>query len=206
MVRERRHESATQHATRLIAQQGGMIRTAEALRMGIHPQVFYTLRDSGILEPLSRGVYRLAEQQPLSNRDLVTVAMRIPRAVICLVSALAFHGLTTQIPHMVSVALDRKAESPKLDHPPISVHRFSGESLTAGIEDHTMDGVTVHIYNQEKTLADCFKFRNQIGMDIVLEALKLYKDQGPFDITKLLAYARICRVERVMKPYLEAML
>lgn len=174
--------------------------------MGIHPQVFYELRDSGVLEQMSRGVYRLAEQKPLSNLDLVTVAVRIPRAIICLVSALAFHGMTTQIPHTVSIALDRSAESPKIEHPPVSVHRFSGESLTAGIEDHQIDGVTVHIYSKEKTLADCFKFRNKVGMDVVLEALKLYKDQGAFDIGKLLEYARVCRVERIMKPYLEAML
>jgi predicted transcriptional regulator of viral defense system len=206
MARAVRHESAAQHATRLIERKGGIIRTAEAMQMGIHPQVFYELRDSGVLEQMSRGVYRLAEQKPLSNLDLVTVAMRIPRAVICLVSALAFHGITTQIPHTVSIALNRSAESPKIEYPPVSVHRFSGESLTVGIEDHQIDGVTVHIYSKEKTLADCFKFRNKVGMDVVLEALKLYKDQGSFDIGKLLEYARICRVERIMKPYLEAML
>lgn len=206
MTKGTQHESAAQNAKRLIEQRGGIIRTAEALRMGIHPQVFYELRDSGILEQISRGVYRLAEQKPLTSLDLVTVAARIPRAIICLVSALAFHGITTQIPHAVSIALDRNAESPKIDYPPVSIHRFSGESLTAGIDDHEIDGVTVHIYNKEKTLADCFKFRNKIGMDIVMEALKLYKDQGTFDIGKLLEYARVCRVERVMKPYLEAML
>lgn len=206
MAREIPHESAAQRAKRLIDQRGGIIRTADALRMGIHPQVFYQLWDAGVLEQMSRGVYRLAAQKPLSNVDLVTVAVRFPRAVICLVSALAFHGITTQIPHTVSVAVDRNTESPRIDHPPVSVHRFSGDSLTAGIEDHEIDGVTVHIYNKEKTLADCFKFRNKVGMDVVLEALKLYKDRGAFDIGKLLEYARVCRVERLMKPYLEAML
>ena len=206
MARGVRHESAAQHATRLIEHKGGIIRTAEAMRMGIHPQVFYELRDSGVLEQMSRGVYRLAEQMPVSDLDLVVVATRIPKAVICLVSALAFHGMTTQIPHTISIAIDRNAESPRIDHPPISVHRFSGESLTTGIEDHQIDGVTVHIYSKEKTMADCFKFRNKVGMDVVLEALKLYKDQRAFDIGKLLEYARVCRVERVMTPYLEAML
>ena len=206
MARDIRHESAAQKARQLIEHGGGIIRTAEAMRIGIHPRVFYELRDNGILEQISRGTYRLAEQKPLTNVDLVTVATRIPRAVICLVSAIAFHGITTQIPHSVSIALEKGAESPRINYPPVSVHRFSGESLTAGIEDHLIDGVTVRVYSREKSLADCFKFRNKIGMDIVLEALKLYRDKGPFDIGKLLENARICRVERTMKPYLEAML
>lgn len=206
MARDIRHESAAQKAKRLIEDRGGIIRTAEAMRMGIHPRVFYELRDNGILEQISRGAYRLAEQKPLTDVDLVTVAMRIPRAVICLVSALAFHRITTQVPHSVSIALEKGAESPRMDYPPVSVHRFSGESLTAGVEEHLIDGVTVRVYSKEKTLADCFKFRNQVGMDIVLEALKLYRDQGAFDVGKLLEYARICRVERTMKPYLEAVL
>ena len=206
MARDIRHESAAQKARRLIEHRGGIIRTAEAMRMGIHPRVFYELRDNGILERISRGAYRLAEQKPLTDVDLVTVAMRIPRAVICLVSALAFHKITTQVPHAVSIALEKGAESPRMDYPPVFVHRFSGASLTAGVEDHLTDGVTVRVYSKEKTLADCFKFRNKVGMDIVLEALKLYRDQGAFDIGKLLEYARICRVEKTMKPYLEVML
>jgi len=201
-----RHESAAQKARRLIEHRGGIIRTAEAIRIGIHPRVFYELRDNGILEQMSRGAYRLAEQKPLTDVDLITVATRIPRAVICLVSALAFHRVTTQVPHAVSIALEKGSESPRMDYPPVSAHRFSGESLTAGVEDHLIDRITIRIYSKEKTLADCFKFRNKLGMDIVLEALKLYRDQGAFDVGKLLEYARICRVERTMKPYLEAML
>ena len=206
MARGIGQEPAAEQARRLIEVRGGIIRTAEALRVGIHPSVFYKLRDRGILEQMSRGTYRLAEQKPLTNVDLVTVATRIPRAVVCLISALAFHGITTQIPHAVSIALEKGAESPRMDYPPVSVHRFSGQSLTAGVEEHLIDGVAVRVYSKEKTLADCFKFRNKVGMDVVLEALKLYKGQGVFDVGKLLGYARICRVERTMKPYLEAML
>lgn len=206
MASDIRRESAEQRARRLIEDRGGIIRTADALRIGIHPRVFYELRDNGILEQISRGAYRLAEHKPLTDVDLVTVAMRIPRAVICLVSALAFHGITTQVPHAVSIALEKGAESPRMDYPPVSVHRFSGESLTAGVEAHLIDGVTVRVYSKEKTLADCFKFRNKVGMDIVLEALKLYRDQGAFNVGRLLEYARICRVEGIMRPYLEAIL
>lgn len=154
--------------------------------------------------PATRPI--LADQQPISNIDIVTVAARIPRAVICLISALAFHEMTTQIPHAVSIALERGAEPPRIDYPPLTIHRFSGDSLTEGIQEHMVDGVTVRVYNPEKTLADCFRFRNQIGMDVVLEALKLYKARKPFNVGELLRYARVCRVEAIMKPYIEAML
>ena len=194
------------HARLLIAERNGMIRTRDALSDGIHPSILYRLRDSGVLERVSRGVYRLANEQPISNLDIVTVAARIPRAVICLISALSFHNITTQIPHAVSIALERGSEPPRIEHPPIDLHYFSRESLTAGIETHIIDGVTVRIYSPEKTLADCFKFRNRLGMNIVLEALRFYKEQSPFDVGKMMKYARICRVETIMKPYIEAML
>lgn len=174
--------------------------------MGIHPRTLYELRDRGVLVQLSRGVYQLAERDSLSHPDFVIVAKRCPRAVVCLVSALAFHELTTQIPHEIAIALPQGSETPCIEHPPISVHRFSPESFAAGIERHKLDGVPVRIYSVEKTLADCFKFRNKIGMDVVLEALKLYQGRGRFDASALLHYARICRVKKVMTPYLEALI
>ena len=197
-------ESAFERSKRIICERGGLIRTAEAIKAGVHPRTLYALRDAGVLEQISRGVYRLAAQTPMSNPDLVTVAVRFPKAGVCLVSALAYHGITTQIPHSVSIAIDKGSESPRIEYPPVSVYRFSGESLSAGVEEHMIDGATVRIYNTEKTLADCFKFRNRIGMEIVLEALKLYKTRKRPNIDKLMEYARICRVEKVMRPYLEA--
>ena len=140
-----------------------MIRTADAIQNGIHPRTLYQLRDNGTVERISRGVYRLAELAAISNPDLVTVASRVPNAVICLISALSFHDLTTQIPHVVSIAIQRDSRSPRIDFPPISVHQFSSESYAAGIENHEIDGVPVKIYNPEKTIVDCFKFRNKIG-------------------------------------------
>ncbi len=199
-------ESALEKAKRIIKEKGGTIRTADVLYAGIHPRTLYQLRDTGVLEQISRGAYRLSELEPLSNPDFVNVAVRIPQGVICLVSALAFHEITTQIPHAVSIALKKGAESPRVDFPPISIHRFSADSFMAGIEEHQIDGVTVRIYGPEKTLADCFKFRNKIGMDIVLEALKLYMTRKKFNLDDLLKFAKICRVETVMKPYLEAVL
>jgi predicted transcriptional regulator of viral defense system len=164
------------------------------------------MRDSGLLEQLSRGLYRLAELPPLSNPDLVTVALKVPQAVICLVSALAFHELTTQIPHVVDVALHNRAERPRLDYPPLRISWFSGPAWSEGIETHLIDDIPVRIYGPEKSVADSFKLRRKIGLDIALEALKLYRRHHNFDVGKLLHYARICRVEKVMNPYLEALL
>ena len=183
---------------------GGIIRTTQAIRGGIHPRTLYQLRDNGALERLSRGVYRISERKPLSDPDLVTVSVRIAKGIICLVSALAFHGITTQIPHSISIALEKGAESPRIDYPPVLVYRFSRTSLDAGIEEHEIDGVKVRVYGPEKTIADCFKFRNKLGMDLVLEALKLYRSRKKASLQRLLEYAKICRVEKVMSPYLEA--
>ena len=182
---------------------GGQLRMSEAIKRGISRYMLYSLRDTGVIEQVSRGIYRLVELPPISNPDLVTVSLRFPSAVICLVSALAYHEITTQIPHDVSVAVPRDSRMPSLDYPPIRAHRFSNASYKFGIVEHRIDGVPVKIYSPEKTLADCFKFRNKIGMDVVLEALKLYKTRNKFNLGELLKYARICRVGKVMRPYLE---
>lgn len=185
---------------------GGILRTGEALDQGIHPRTLYAMRDAGLLERLERGLYRLADLPPLSDPDIVTVANKIPRAVICLISALDFHDITTQIPHEVSIAVSRGTEPPRLEYPPIRLYWFSGEAFTAGIETHQIDNTAVQVYSAEKTLADCFKYRNKIGMDTVLEALTLYRDQYRPKPGKLIEYAKVCRVEKVMRPYLEALL
>ena len=185
---------------------GGILRTAQALRMGIHPSTLYAMRDTGSLEAVSRGVYRLTDAGPLGNPDLVTVATRIPNGVICLISALAFHEITTQVPHEIYVALQRGAETPRLNHPPIKIYRFSGQAFTDGVERHELDGVRVGIYNIEKTLADCFKFRNKIGLDTAVEAVRFYRERRSVNVDALMHFAKICRVEKVMRPYLEAIL
>jgi predicted transcriptional regulator of viral defense system len=183
---------------------GGRLRMSEAIKHGITRYMLYTLRDKGVIEQVSRGIYRLMELPPISNPDLVTVSLRFPHAVICLVSALAYHDITTQIPHAVSVAVPRSSRVPSLDYPPVRAHRFSKDAYESGIEEHRIDDVPVKIYCPEKTLADCFKFRNKIGMDVVLEALTLYRTRKKRNFGELLIYARLCRVEKVMRPYLEA--
>jgi predicted transcriptional regulator of viral defense system len=164
------------------------------------------MRDDGTLEAVSRGVFRLADNEPLGNPDLVTVATRVQNGVVCLISALAYHEITTQIPHEIHVALQRGAETPRLDYPPIKLYWFSDKAYSAGVETHELDGVSVRIYSPEKTLADCFKFRNKIGLDTVMEAVRFYRERRSVNVDALMHYASICRVEKVMRPYLEAIL
>lgn len=192
------------HAIEIFRKNGGQLRMSEAIAHGITRYMLYSLRDKGIIEQVSRGVYRLVELPPMSSPDLVTVSLRFPNAVICLISALSYHNITTQIPRAVSVAVKRDSRVPSLDYPPIQAHRFSNEAYISGIDNHKIDGVLVKIYNPEKTLADCFKFRNKIEMEVVLEALKLYRSRQQFNLEKLLTYAKICRVKNIMTPYLEA--
>lgn len=207
MPRERYVKGAAfKVAEQVFHRYGGVLRTHEAIQYGIHPRTLYAMRDAGKLERLSRGLYRIADLPPLGNPDLVAVALKIPNGVICLISALAWHELTTQIPHEVYLALPRGAQPPRLDYPPVRVFWFTGDAFSKGVETFEVDGVSVRIYGVEKTLADCFKYRNKIGLDIAVEALKRYVGSRRIQLDKLMAYARICRVEKVMRPYLEALL
>jgi predicted transcriptional regulator of viral defense system len=193
-------------AKSLFRRHGGMLRTSEAIKIGVHPRTLYAMADTGIVERLSRGLYRLADLPPLGNPDLTSVALKIPNGVICLISALAFHEITTQIPHEVYVALARGTEPPRLDYPPIRVFWFTGKAFTEGVETHTLEGTSVKVYSSEKTVVDCFKYRNKIGLDVAIEALKLYRQRMQTRIDDLIRFARICRVEKVIRPYLEALL
>jgi predicted transcriptional regulator of viral defense system len=193
-------------AKTVFLKQGGMLRTKEAIRAGIHPRTLYAMRDDGVIEKLSRGLYRLADLPPLGDPDLVSVARRVPGGVICLISALAFHGLTTQVPHEVYLAVSRDSEPPRIDYPPVRVFRFSDNVFAQGIQEPTVDGIALRIYSPEKTLADCFKYRNKIGLDVALEALRLYLGTKRPKVDLLMEFARICRVGKIMQSYLEALL
>lgn len=183
---------------------GGLLRLTDALALGLNRYQFYKLRDEGVIKPVSRGLYRLADMPPARHPDLVAVASRFPKAVLCLVSALAWHDLTTQIPRAYDLAVERNARLPNQEYPPVRGYRFSGKRFTSGIEHHEVDGIDLRVYNREKTLADCFAYRNSVGMDVVLEAVKLYQQRHRPDYPKILEYARICRVDKIMQPYLEA--
>ena len=193
-------------AVKIFKRHGGILRTSQAIKAGIHPATLYAMRDSGELEAISRGVFRLSDIPPLGNPDLVTVATRVSQGIICLISALSFHELTTQIPHEVHVALPRGAEEPRLEYPPVRTYRFTGASFIEGVEIHDIDGIRVQIYSPEKTLADCFKFRNKVGLDTVIEAIRFYRERRKIKVDDLMRYAAVCRVEKIMRPYLEAIL
>lgn len=164
----------------------------------------YQMRDRGVVEQLSRGLYRLADLPALSNPDLDRA--KVPSGVICLISALAYHEITTQIPHQVHVALPRGPEPPRLQHPPMCALWFTGKAFTEGIETRQVDGMRLRVHSPEKTLADCFKYRNKLGIDVFLEALKLYLARKRPRTVQLTKFAVMCRVERLMRPYLEALL
>lgn len=184
---------------------GGVLRTAAAIRAGVHPRDLYALRDAGVLEQVSRGVYRLANLPPLADPDLFTVAARIPKAVVAVVSALHFHGLTTEIPHEVSIALPRGTARPKLEWPPLRVYRFSGAMYRDGIEVHERDGAQLRVYGVAKTIADCFRFRNRLGIELPLEALRTAVHERKVTPAEIQRAARHARVEAVVRPYLESL-
>lgn len=198
--------TATEAAVALFRRHAGTLRTSEALRLGIEERTLYALRDAGRLERLAWGLYRLSELPPLTQPDLTIVAHRVPNAVVCLVSALAYHELTTQIPHAVDLALESGSRRPHLAYPPLRVFWFSGLAWSEGVEVHPIDGAVVRVYGVEKSVADAWKFRRRLGLDLAIEALQAYRQRPSFSVDRLLHYARACRVEKVLSPYLEALL
>ncbi len=193
-------------AEKIFRKNNGILRTGQAKKMGINEYTLIQMTEAGLLIRESRGLYRLADLPPLSNPDLVQVAMRVPDSIVCLISALSFHNLTTQIPYQVYIALPRSVKAPRLNYPPLNIVYLSMLPYISGVEEHSLDGAKVRIYNQEKTVADCFKFRNKIGQDIALEALQDYIRWPDRNLNLLLEYASINRVQNVMRPYLEALL
>lgn len=182
---------------------GGILTMSEAIKLGIHRRELYTLRDQGELEVISRGLYRLIDMPDPSLPDFIPVAKKIPHGVICLISALAFHEITTQIPHFVYVAFPSQAHKPSISHPPMRYFWYSQTLLSTGVQEHSIDGCTVMIFDVEKTLVDCVKFRNKIGMDVVLEALKIYWHSRKTNLEKLFEYAKLFRVEKILKPIMQ---
>ncbi len=188
----------------LLAQQKGLLRSSDLTELAI-PRVYLTrLTASGELSKAGRGLYRLVETTLSENEGLTIVAARAPQAVFCLLTALQFHGLTTQLPRQVWIALPQGSHAPKMDYPPVKLIQYSGDAFTQGIETHHIDHVDIRVYNAAKTVADCFKHRNKIGLDVALEALKDARSQKKASADDLWRYAKICRVANVMRPYLEA--
>jgi predicted transcriptional regulator of viral defense system len=162
------------------------------------------LFQKGMLERVGRGLYRIADAEPTEHYTVALVCKQIPHAVVCLLSALQFHNLTTQNPYQVWIAINRTTRRPKASELPIRIVRFSGPAMSEGIEEHMLEGVNVRVYGIAKTVADCFKFRNKIGLEVALEALRECLRERRCSSDELWYYAKICRVANVMRPYLEA--
>lgn len=177
----------------------------EVVKLGIHSQILTRLVREGALERIARGQYQLPDRPLTEHFSLAIVARAVPSGVVCLLSALSFHGIGTQLPAEVWLAIDRRSRWPSLRYPRLRVVRFSGDAFTAGVETHVLEGQAVRVYNVPKTLADLFKYRNKVGLDVVLEALREAWRERLFTMDELDSYARICRVQRVMTPYLEAL-
>lgn len=183
----------------------GLVRPRDLEPLGI-PRICLTRAvRRGLLERVGRGLYGLPDRQISAHGALAEVARRVPKGIVCLLSALRFHGLTTQAPFEVWLAIENKAIAPRLDYPPLRIVRFSGAALTEGVEEHVVDGVTVRITGVAKTVADCFKYRNKIGLDVALEALREAWREKRMSSDDLWRYAKVCRVANVMRPYLDSL-
>jgi predicted transcriptional regulator of viral defense system len=188
-----------------LAKRHGIITARDAGHAGIHSQQITRLLGRGLLERVSRGQYRLAERPVTEHHALVVAARAAPRGVICLLSALGFHGIGTQLPAEVWIAIERRARAPAARQLPLKIVRFSGAAFTEGIESHRIEGEAVRVYSVPKTLADIFKHRNKVGLDVALEALREAWRERKFKMEALDRAARVCRVERVIRPYVEAL-
>lgn len=198
-------QSARKKAIEIIKKRGGLIRTHEALAEGIHRRILYGLRDEGALIPISRGLYQLSDMEIPAEVGLVGVSKKVPNGVICLISALSFHELTTQNPHYVWLAVERKARKPIIEYPPIRVFFFTGASFREGVEIHRIMDNDVRIYNAPKTVIDCFRWQNAVGLDVALEAAREYLKRPESRPARLMEYARICKIEKLVLPYIQAM-
>jgi predicted transcriptional regulator of viral defense system len=182
----------------------GIARPRELETRGVSRTLLSRLVEEGLVVRQARGIYVTARHAPSESHTLAQVAKRVPKAVFCLFTALRFHDLTTQSPAEVWIALPEKARRPRLDYPRLRVARFSGLALTEGIEKHRVEGVVIRTYSAAKTVADCFKYRNKVGVDVAIEALRDFSRKHRGAANELARFARICRVSRVMQPYLDA--
>ena len=183
----------------------GVLRPRDVAAKGISRTRIQRLSEAGELERVGRGLYVPAGTKVTKHHTLVEAATRVPSGVVCLLSALVFHKLTTQSPHEVWLAIDVKARKPNADWPPLRIVRFSGAARAFGVETHVVEGVELHITSRAKTVADCFKYRNKIGVDVAIEALRGYLGKRGRSMDELQSAAEACRVGRVIQPYLEAL-
>ena len=182
-----------------------LLRPSDALALGRSRQYLAQLARRGVLDRVARGLYALPQRPATAFASLAEIASKHPQGLVCLLSALVFHGLTTQAPFEVWLAIDNKARAPQPKHPPVRVVRFSGAALHEGVEVHMLEGVAVRVTSVAKTVADCFKFRNKIGLDVALQALHEAWHDKRTTMDELWHFGQICRVSTVMRPYLESL-
>jgi predicted transcriptional regulator of viral defense system len=195
----------TQHQQILdLALRKGLVRSSDLNQLKVSRVVLARMSASSQLEKISRGLYRLPDSFNPQHDSLLTIAAKVPQAVICLVSALQFYELTTQLPREVWIAMPRGSHVPKIDYPPIKMVQYSGGSFTEGMEVVPVGQLQFKVYNVDKTIVDCFKHRNKIGIDVAIEALKEARRKRLIDMNALWHYAEICRMTNLMRPYLEA--
>ncbi|MFM8899862.1 MAG: AbiEi antitoxin N-terminal domain-containing protein [Burkholderiales bacterium] len=187
-----------------LAQHRRVLRAADVREQGWSPQLLVSLHQSGKLQRVARGLYSLPDVEMSEHQALIEVCKRLPKAVLCLLTALQYHGMGTQMPHQVWVALPHGTQTPALAYPPLRITRLRGAAYTEGIQTVIEQGVPLRVYNAAKTVTDCFKFRHKIGLDVALEALKEAWRARQVTMAELNHYAKINRMERVMQPYLEA--
>ncbi len=185
--------------------QHGIVRSRDIEAIGLPREYLVRLHRQGRLSRPGRGIYTLPDANVTERHSYAEVAKRVPEAVICLLSALAFHEITTQSPSAIWIALGKGARRPALSSPSLRIVRLSGPSLTEGTENYQVEGVSVRVYSAAKTVADCFKFRNKIGLDVAIEALKDCLRQKKTNVNEIYRYAKICRVSNVIRPYMEAL-
>ena len=183
---------------------GGILRPQDLQKKGLPSDYLWRLHKQGKLEKVGRGLYAVQGAELSEHQTVVQAALRVPHGVVCLLSALRFHDFTTQSTFEIWMAIDVKARAPKEEIIPLRIVRFSGKALTAGVETHTIEGAAVKVYNPAKTVADCFKYRNKIGLDVAIEALRDCWRKKLATSDELWRYAKVCRVARVMRPYLES--
>ncbi len=197
---------AKSHQTILdLAAERGLVRPRDLTERGLPTVVLTRLVRQRRLQRVGRGLYALPGRPVSELSTLAQVARKHPRAIVCLLSALRFHEFTTQSPFEVWLAVPNKGRAPKMDYPPLRIVRFSGAALTHGVEDHVVDGVSLRVTGVASTVADCFKFRNKIGLDVALEALKEAWRAKRASMDEFWRYATLCRVANVMRPYMESL-
>jgi len=189
-----------------LARYRGILRSRDLASLDIPRRHLTRLVEQGVLVRSGRGLYLLASAEVSENHSLAEACKRVSGGIVCLLSALRFHGLTTQNPWEVWMAITPASRKPKVDHPPLRVVRFSGEAFTEGTEHHRIEGVDVRIYSAAKTVADCFKYRHKVGVDIAVEALRDAWQKRKVTAEQISHYSEVCRVTNVMRPYLDSLL